>query len=81
MCNTIKSFIKWVGGKSQLLDEIRKKYPRNIKKYCEPFVSDAVLFDILGNFNSDEVMTNYINSDLINTYKQVKNNIEEEEYV
>ena len=40
-----KPFIKWVGGKSQLLDEISEKYPQNIEKYCEPFVGGgAVLF-------------------------------------
>ncbi len=78
MFSTVKPFIKWAGGKSQLLGEIRKKYPRNIKKYCEPFVGGgAVLLDILGNFTLDEVMVNDINSDLINTYNQVKNNVEE----
>ena len=29
-----KPFIKWVGGKGQLLEEIRKKYPIHIEKYC-----------------------------------------------
>ena len=78
MFSTVKPFIKWAGGKSQLLGEIRKKYPRNIKKYCEPFVGGgAVLLDILGNFTLDEVMVNDINSDLINTYNQVKNNVGE----
>lgn len=78
MFSTVKPFIKWAGGKSQLLGEIRKKYPRNIKKYCEPFVGGgAVLLDILGNFTLDEVMVNDINFDLINTYNQVKNNVEE----
>ena len=39
-------FIKWVGGKSQLLEVIRAKYPAQIEKYCEPFVGGgAVLFD------------------------------------
>ena len=33
-----KPFVKWVGGKSQLLKEIRNKYPSKIEKYCEPFV-------------------------------------------
>lgn len=42
-----KPFIKWVGGKSQLLEAIREKYPSNIEKYCEPFVGGgAVLFDM-----------------------------------
>ena len=72
-----KPFVKWVGGKSQLLEEIRKKYPQKIEKYCEPFVGGgAVLFDILQKFQPKEVLINDINKELINTYYQVKNNCE-----
>ena len=72
-----KPFVKWVGGKSQLLEEIRKKYPQKIEKYCEPFVGGgAVLFDILQKFQPKEVLINDINKELINTYLQVKNNCE-----
>lgn len=75
---TAKPFVKWVGGKSQLLNEIRRKYPQNIEKYCEPFVGGgAVLFDILQTFQPSEVLINDINKELINTYSQVKNNCEE----
>ena len=73
-----KPFVKWVGGKSQLLEEIRKKYPQKIEKYCEPFVGGgAVLFDILQKFHPEEVLINDINKELINTYLQVKNHCEE----
>ena len=73
-----KPFVKWVGGKSQLLEEIRKKYPQKIEKYCEPFVGGgAVLFDILQKFQPKEVLINDINKELINTYLQVKNHCEE----
>ena len=72
-----KPFVKWVGGKSQLLEEIRKKYPQKIEKYCEPFVGGgAVLFDILQKFQPNEVLINDINKELINTYFQVKDNCE-----
>ena len=72
-----KPFIKWVGGKSQLLDEIREKYPSKIEKYCEPFVGGgAVLFDVLSKFQPKEVLINNINKELINTYYQIKNNVE-----
>lgn len=68
-------FIKWVGGKSQLLEEIREKYPAKIEKYCEPFVGGgAVLFDVLSKFHPKEVLINDINKELINTYWQIKNN-------
>lgn len=73
-----KPFVKWVGGKTQLLEEIRKKYPQKIEKYCEPFVGGgAVLFDILQKFQPKEVLINDINKELINTYYQVKNQCEE----
>ena len=68
-------FVKWAGGKSQLLDKIREKYPQKIKKYCEPFVGGgAVLFDILNNFHPEKILINDINKDLINTYSQVRDN-------
>ena len=70
-----KPFIKWVGGKSQLLDEIREKYPSKIEKYCEPFVGGgAVLFDVLSKFQPKEVLINDINKELVNTYSQIQNN-------
>ena len=70
-----KPFIKWVGGKGQLLEEIRKKYPIHIEKYCEPFVGGgAVLFDVLNKFKPKEVLINDINKELINVYSQIKNN-------
>lgn len=73
--SAIKPFIKWVGGKSQLLEEIRKKYPSKIEKYCEPFVGGgAVLFDVLSRYHPETVLINDINKELINTYTQIKNN-------
>lgn len=70
-----KPFVKWAGGKSQLLSEIREKYPKKIGKYCEPFVGGgAVLFDILSEFRPSEVLINDINEDLINVYEQIRDN-------
>lgn len=70
---TVKPFVKWAGGKSQLLEKIRTKYPKNIEKYCEPFLGGgAVLFDILINFHPQEVLVNDINRELINTYRQIQ---------
>jgi DNA adenine methylase len=72
---TAKPFIKWVGGKTQLLDEIRRYYPAQIEKYCEPFVGGgAVLFDVLSRLSPKEVLINDINGELINTYNQIKIN-------
>ena len=71
-----KPFIKWVGGKTQLLEEIRQLYPKRIEKYCEPFVGGgAVLFDVLSNASPKEILINDINGELINTYRQIKENV------
>lgn len=78
MYKTVKPFIKWAGGKSQLLREIREKYPAEITRYCEPFVGGgAVLLDVLANFQPGEVLINDINPELVNTYRQVQTNVDE----
>ena len=77
MYTTVKPFIKWAGGKSQLLNEIRSKYPQKIERYCEPFVGGgAVLLDVLANFQPNKVLINDINAELVNTYTQVQNNVD-----
>lgn len=76
-----KPFVKWAGGKSQLLTEVRKFYPTSssgITKYCEPFVGGgAVLFDIMSHIEFEEILINDINLDLIKTYNIIKNNVAE----
>lgn len=73
----IKPFLKWAVGKSQLLTDIRLKYPSQVDTYCEPFVGGgAVLFDILYLKKPKTVLINDINKDLINTYIQVQNNVD-----
>lgn len=76
MQNQAKPFVKWAGGKTQLLDEIRKHYPARIEKYSEPFVGGgAVLFDVLQKSKPEKVLINDINLNLVNTYEQVKSNL------
>lgn len=78
MTKKVTPFVKWVGGKRQLLNEIRAKYPEKIDKYCEPFVGGgAVLLDVLANCHPREVLINDINAELVNTYMQIKNNVDE----
>lgn len=76
-----KPFLKWAGGKSQLLSEIEKYYPfKNgmITKYAEPFVGGgAVLFDILNKYDLKAVYISDINAELINTYHIIQNNIDD----
>lgn len=72
-----KPFLKWAGGKTQLINDIEKALPKDISKdkftYIEPFVgSGAVLFWMLNNFpNLQKAVINDINEDLINTYKTI----------
>lgn len=73
----IKPFVKWAGGKSQLINEIREFYPPIIEKYCEPFVGGgAVLLDVLTNCRPKEVLINDINAELINAYLQIMSNVD-----
>ncbi len=73
----VKPFLKWAGGKSQLLEYIRLKYPNQIDCYCEPFVGGgAVLFDILSLKKPKTVLINDINPELMNTYMQIQINVD-----
>lgn len=70
----ITPFLKWAGGKRQLLPEIRKYVPQFYKCYFEPFVgAGAVLFDL----QPKEAVINDSNGELINCYTVIKNNLEE----
>lgn len=75
----VKPFLKWAGGKSQLLDDIASVFPDELADknftYVEPFVgSGAVLFWVLNTFADrvERVVINDVNADLINTYKTIK---------
>lgn len=67
-----RPFLKWVGGKSQLLPELRAYYPfahAAITRYVEPFAGGgAVLFDILNQYEPEQVFIFDRNADLINAY-------------
>lgn len=79
--NEAKPFLKWAGGKGQLLKEIEQYYPfakdTTITKYAEPFVGGgAVLFDILNKYELQEVYISDINAELINTYTIIRDDID-----
>ncbi len=70
--NKTKPFLKWAGGKTQLIKQIKEQLPSQIKNkhftYIEPFVgSGAVLFWMLDHFsNLEKAIINDINTDLTN---------------
>ena len=76
----IKPFLKWAGGKGQLLSEIEKYYPfesGKITKYAEPFVGGgAVIFDILSKYDLEDIYISDINAELINTYNIIRYDID-----
>ena len=67
-------FIKWAGGKRQLLSQIDPYIPKNFNKYIEPFLGGGALFFYLLPKNA---ILNDINQDLINTYRIIKENVSE----
>lgn len=76
-----KPFIKWVGGKSQLIEQLDKQLPADFDNwknvtYIEPFVGGgAMLFYMLQRYpNIKHAVINDINPDLITCYKTVRDN-------
>ena len=66
--------VKWVGGKRQLIDEIKSRIPKTFKTYYEPFFGGgAVLFAL----QPKKAVINDLNDSLIKTYKVIKNNSDE----
>lgn len=66
--------VKWVGGKRQLLPEIKKYSPKKYNTYFEPFVGGgAVLFEL----QPKNAIVNDINKELINLYSVIQNNVDD----
>lgn len=70
----VKPFVKWAGGKRQLLPEIKKYLPSKINKYYEPFAGGGAVF-LTMQFGKTTI--NDFNSELTNTYSVVKDNVDE----
>lgn len=70
----LKPFVKWAGGKRQIINYIKDYIPENFKRYIEPFVGGgALLFEVMPN----RAIINDINEELINAYIVIKENVEE----
>lgn len=68
--DNLQPFLKWAGGKRQLLPQLRKYYPEKFNTYYEPFVgAGAVLFDL----KPKNAVINDTNEELINLYNVIKN--------
>lgn len=72
-----KPFVKWVGGKRELVDFIMPCIPKQFNNYFEPFVGGGALFYALlnkGLLDSKQIYLNDKNKELINAYKMIQNN-------
>ncbi|MBR6531427.1 MAG: Dam family site-specific DNA-(adenine-N6)-methyltransferase [Clostridia bacterium] len=77
---SVKPFLKWAGGKGQLLKEIEKYYPfadSKFTKYAEPLVGGgAVLFDVLSKYDLEEIYISDTNAELMNTYTVIRDDVD-----
>ena len=68
--SSVAPFVKWAGGKRQLIPQIRERMPEKYNNYYEPFVGGgAVLFEL----QPANALINDINKALINTYNIICN--------
>ena len=73
-----RPFVKWAGGKTQLLAELRAAAPAQIETYYEPFLGGGALFFALqaqGRFK--RAVLSDSNEELINAYVHVRDHVEE----
>lgn len=78
---SLRPFVKWVGGKGQLINELEKMLSANnenvLTKYCEPMVGGgALFFHILSKYNFKRLYISDTNAELINAYQVIKNNVD-----
>lgn len=70
----VMPFLKWVGGKRQLMNDIEPLIPSKISTYYEPFIGGGAVFL---NQQPKRAVINDYNAELINVYKMVRDNVEE----
>ena len=71
---TAHPFIKWVGGKRSIINELLQRIPKQYSSYHEPFLGGGALFFAL---NPKEAFLSDINFYLIITYTAIRDNVEE----
>ncbi len=76
---TARPFLKWAGGKQQLLSQLEPLFPQKFTRYIEPFVGGGAVFFHLWNRARlpEEVYLFDSNEELINTYRVVRDQVDE----
>lgn len=73
---SLPTFVKWAGGKGQLIEQFEDLFPKKIDRYIEPFVgSGAIFFHIKKNFKPKQSVICDSNKELITTYKIIKKEV------
>lgn len=77
----LKPLIKWVGGKTQILDKVLEQFPREMENYHEIFLGGgSVLLGLLSNVKNKIIKVNKniyaydLNEPLISVYKNIQTN-------
>lgn len=72
-----RPFLKWAGGKGQLLPELSKRLPTRFRRYHEPFVGGGALFFFLANggYLRHEVVLSDYNQELITCYQVIRDDV------
>ena len=69
MKESLSPFVKWAGGKGQLLDRLITRMPKEYNHYYEPFIGGgAMLFEL----TPEQAVINDVNAQLVNIYRQLK---------
>ena len=68
-----RPFVKWAGGKGQLLPEIAKRLPKKFTRYCEPFIGGGALFFHL---KPEIALISDVNEELTLAYQIVRDDVE-----
>ncbi|MCC7004686.1 DNA adenine methylase [Candidatus Nomurabacteria bacterium] len=68
-----KPFLKWVGGKGQLLEQFQELFPEKYNSYFEPFIGGGAVFFSL---NPKKAIINDINTTLVQTYIYIKDDVD-----
>lgn len=71
--NAVRPFLKWVGGKGRLLDQLAKYYPKSYNKFYEPFVGGGAVFFSL---KPDTAYISDTNKKLVDAYVRIRDDVD-----
>ena len=74
----MKPLFMWAGGKNKMLKHYKPYMPSSVTSYCEPFFGGGAMFIyVMNTYSPSYARINDINSDIINIYRSIKNDLDE----